>query len=71
MSKEPLIMTRARFAFAITTLASALLACSSDEAAPHPVPVDAATDAAAADGTTKDAAQDQSPREAAEDAGGG
>jgi hypothetical protein len=39
--------------FTVVVLASQILACSSDEAAPHPVPVDAATDASS-DGAAKD-----------------
>ncbi len=65
-------MTRSRsIVLAVSTLVSALLACSSDEGPPHPVPVDAATDAAASDGTTKDATPDQGPHGGGHDAGGG
>lgn len=61
------------FLFAFATLASTLLACSSDETAPHPVPVDAATDAApAADGAPKgEAGSEASIDGGVHDAGGG
>ena len=52
-------------------IASALLACSSDETTPHPVPVDAASDAKAArDAGLADAAPDGGPSDATPDQGG-
>jgi hypothetical protein len=47
-------MTRTRpIAVAIAALACWMLACSSDEGVPKPVPVDSGTDAPAADGAAK------------------